>query len=204
MRSLSLHNLSITLIILLLIPQSVSGYELSGSFLDTQKNEVKYTSYEGAYLLVDTFATWCEPCKAQMPHLSALYSEFGDQMSFLSLDIDPNETIKQVIDFKNEFSGVWKFGIDKSEDFANTYEVEVIPTLFLFAANGSLVETWIGITGIDQIENTIYDLRIAERPTVPFNAYLQVLFTELTFWIIVGTMAISISYIVYSNRPAVN
>ncbi|MCF0199069.1 MAG: thioredoxin [Bacteroidaceae bacterium] len=65
-------------------------------------------------VLVDFFATWCQPCKTMHPVLDQLKQQLGTQIRILKVDIDKNEAV------------------------ASHYGVQSVPTLFLFH-NGELV-----------------------------------------------------------------
>ena len=47
----------------------------------------------GRPVLVDFYATWCQPCKMMHPVLEQVKQEFGDRLRIIKLDIDKNEAI---------------------------------------------------------------------------------------------------------------
>ena len=62
----------------------------------------------GKPVLVDFYATWCQPCKIMHPVLEQVKQEFGDRLRIIKLDIDKNEAI------------------------AAKYGIQAVPTLMLF------------------------------------------------------------------------
>lgn len=56
---------------------------------DINKKEVKLSEQKGKVVLINFWATWCQPCQAEMPHLQAIYDEFKDKgFEILSISID--------------------------------------------------------------------------------------------------------------------
>ncbi|WP_256010086.1 TlpA family protein disulfide reductase [Desertivirga xinjiangensis] len=81
-----------------------STYALSNiSFKDSNGKEVSIASLKGKVLLVNFWATWCPPCRAEMPSIESLYQKFkgNDQVAFLMVDVDGNsKTAKKSMDKK--------------------------------------------------------------------------------------------------------
>ena len=74
------------------------------TFKDSNSREVSIASLKGKVLLVNFWATWCPPCRAEMPSIETLYQKFkgNDQVAFLMVDVDGNyKTAKKFMDKKN-------------------------------------------------------------------------------------------------------
>ncbi|ODS33290.1 MAG: thioredoxin [Candidatus Scalindua rubra] len=80
-------------------------------------------------VLVDFFADWCAPCKAQTPILDELASEFDGRIKFAKVDID----------------------VDGNKELATKYGVLSVPTLILFS-NGEIKGTMVGVTSKKKLE----------------------------------------------------
>lgn len=81
-------------------------------------------------VLVDFFATWCGPCKAQGPILDVLSKEMGDQVKILKVDID------------------------ESRPLAMEYRVMSVPTLKIFK-NGEEKETLVGLRSESELREKL-------------------------------------------------
>jgi len=81
-------------------------------------------------VLVDMFATWCEPCQVMSPLIDELAEENLPNVK------------------------VCKLNVDDAQDTAINYGVMSIPTFLIFK-NGEVVKTFLGITDIDEIKNAI-------------------------------------------------
>lgn len=80
-------------------------------------------------VVVDFFATWCGPCKAQSPILEEMNKE--------------NENIKFV-----------KVDVDKNAELADKYDIMSIPTIIVFK-NGNVIKQFVGLTDKEQIMEII-------------------------------------------------
>lgn len=82
--------------------------------------------------LVDFFATWCGPCRAQAPILEDVKQRVGDKANIIKIDID------------------------KNRDLAMAYRVQSVPTLIMFK-NGEAVWRAVGVQQADELERKIND-----------------------------------------------
>jgi len=64
---------------------------------DTEGRDVRLSDFAGKVVLIDFWATWCEPCKAAMPHLQELYAKYADKgFVILGVSMDGPETMAYV------------------------------------------------------------------------------------------------------------
>lgn len=124
----------------------MTGYQLNFSYLDLNGLEQSYRQFEGKPLLVDAFATTCEPCKTEILHIQEIQKIVGNNVSILTLSIDKADSLIEIRNFRDEFGATWEFGSDKDGEFLTRYHIGVIPTLYLFDHDGHLVKQWFGIT----------------------------------------------------------
>lgn len=106
---------------------------------------------EGKYLYVDIWATWCGPCKAEIPFLKELEHDYqGRNIQFLSLSVDDDRTHgdswdKARADWKamiadKEMGGIQLFAPDGwKSDFVTAYKVKGIPRFILIDPDGNIV-----------------------------------------------------------------
>ena len=98
----------------------------------------------GKWVLVDFWATWCPPCRGEIPHLVDAYAEYapkGLEIYGISFDKKGDEAKWQKFIADNNMSwvNVWGIGADGSWAAGEAYNVSSIPTNFLFSPEGKLV-----------------------------------------------------------------
>ena len=105
---------------------------------DLRGQNVKLSDYRGKQTVIVSFwATWCGPCRMEMPSLQSFYAKNRDKnvmVLAVSLDIDPEEARKYADAHKLAFPIL----LDENQRTAQTYDVEGIPTLFIVDKSGSV------------------------------------------------------------------
>tara|TARA_B100000809_G_scaffold49621_1_gene44605 strand:- start:26835 stop:27851 length:1017 start_codon:yes stop_codon:yes gene_type:complete len=98
--------------------------------------------YKGKYVYIDVWATWCGPCKQQIPFLQTLEEKYhGKNIEFISISIDQpglKDKWKQMIADKN-MGGVQLFA-NGDQSFASAYQISGIPRFILIDPQGNIVE----------------------------------------------------------------
>lgn len=116
-----------------------AGYNFS--YPDTSGKTVSLKNLKGKVVLVDMWATWCGPCKAEIPHLQKLEEEMaGKDVEFVSISVDvekDKEKWKQFVADK-KLGGTQLFASGWS-DMAKFYSVTGIPRFMVFDKKGNIV-----------------------------------------------------------------
>jgi len=105
---------------------------------DTEGKEVTLASLiEGKkYVLIDFWASWCGPCRKEIPNLKNLYEKYADKgFQIVSISIDKNEKDWQKA--LKEEGLTWPNFCDR--DVADLYKVKAVPTMYLVDSKGILV-----------------------------------------------------------------
>jgi len=99
----------------------------------------------GKYVFIDVWATWCAPCKAEIPHLKALEKEYHDKnIEFVSISVDQekdHQVWKDMIKSDN-LTGIQLFA-DKGFDseFMREYDMVSIPRFLLLDPEGNIIDS---------------------------------------------------------------
>jgi|WetSurMetagenome_2_1015567.scaffolds.fasta_scaffold25163_3 peroxiredoxin len=90
------------------------------------------------YILLDFWASWCAPCKKEIPNLKELYNEYGSKgFTIVSISIDKDANAWKNAVKENKL--VWENFRDTDGTIADAYKVKLIPTMFLIDNTGKIV-----------------------------------------------------------------
>ena len=116
----------------------------SFNYPDSSGNNISLESLKGKLVYVDVWATWCGPCKLQIPFLKQLEEQYRDKdIAFVSLSIDQLKNISKWKDMivDKELEGI-QIIADKAwrSKFVTDYVIEGIPRFILIDKNGNLMD----------------------------------------------------------------
>jgi len=115
-----------------------------GMLHDLQGNVVNPGDYIGKkVVLLNFFATWCPPCRAEMPSMETLHQRMTDQ-DFIILAVDLRESAAKVKTFMSKNNYTFPVFIDSTGALANQYKVRSIPTSFLLSKSGKIEKKILG------------------------------------------------------------
>ena len=115
---------------------------------DLGGKEWKLSRLRGKVVLVNFWATWCPPCRKEIPDLDALYARFRDR-GFVILGISDEDRSK-VAPFAQEHDVKYPILLDPGGDVSKLFGAEGIPKSFVYDRKGKLVATAIDMRTIAQ------------------------------------------------------
>lgn len=119
------------------------------------------TSHKGRILLVDFWATWCAPCREEMPKLVSLAGRYAKQVDLLTISCDEPEAAVKAAAFVDQNHALSPRFIRQAKDddaFINSIDPKwsgALPALFVFDRNGRQAQSFIGETNMGQLEAAI-------------------------------------------------
>ena len=111
------------------------------NYPDTDGNKFSLTSFKGNLVYVDVWATWCGPCKAEIPSLQKLEADYhGKDITFMSVSVDTDKEAWEKMVAEKELGGVqlWADGWSK---ITKDYAIFGIPRFMLFDSEGNVIST---------------------------------------------------------------
>lgn len=111
------------------------------TYPDKDGNEFSLASFKGNLIYVDVWATWCGPCRAEIPSLQKLEEEYHSKnITFLSVSVDTDKDawLKMLAD--KELGGTQLWG-DGWSEITTSYAIFSIPRFMLFSADGHVIST---------------------------------------------------------------
>ncbi len=120
---------------------------------------------KGSVLLVDFWATWCAPCREEMPQLVALEKKLrGRGFRLITVSADEPEDKTAALEFLRQHGvpdPAYLKNVDDDDAFITAIDKEwsgALPALFLYDRQGNLVRKFIGETKIEILERAVRDL----------------------------------------------
>ena len=108
---------------------------------DVEGNEVRLSDFFGKPIVLNFWASWCGPCKMEMPDFQAKYLELGEEVQFLMINMTDGsrETVKSASEFVAGEEYTFPVFYDTRSSAAMTYGVYSLPTTFFIDAEGHVI-----------------------------------------------------------------
>ncbi len=141
-------------------PETVPAPE----FLLTDQNGVSHSlsDYKGKILFLNFWATWCPPCRAELPDIQALYEEYaeaGDEsVAFVGITFPgygDEKDVQGITEFLDDNDISFPVLMDESTSLAYSYYITAFPTTFIIDPDGNVLGYIPGAMSRDIMENVI-------------------------------------------------
>jgi peroxiredoxin len=136
----SMRKLCITFVGILLAGlawSSVEGPAPDFSLPDANGNPVTLEEYAGQVVLINFWASWCGPCREEMPHLEALHQKY-EPLGFAMLGINVEEDSAVADDFLSTTSVSFPILYDRNNEVSQLYDVIAMPSTVILDREGNL------------------------------------------------------------------
>lgn len=119
-------------------------------FTDFEVNGTKFSSYvgNGKYMLVDFWASWCAPCKAEIPNIKNVYEKYAGK-DFDVLSVAVWDKPQATIDTAKVYGIEWNQIIDAQKIPTDIYGIQGIPHIILFGPDGTILKRDLREEGIE-------------------------------------------------------
>jgi thiol-disulfide isomerase/thioredoxin len=106
-------------------------------------NRVTLSGLKGKVVFLNFWATWCPPCRAEMPSMEILHQRFqNDGLVFLSVDI--RESSEEVQKFLTNNKLTFTTALDTSGSVSNDYNIQAIPSTYIIDRDGKIIISSVG------------------------------------------------------------
>ena len=114
------------------------------SLKDLTGKKVEIKQYKGKIIFLNFWATWCGPCKEEMPSLEVMHRQFkGENFVLMTISVD-YEGLKPVQEFLNKQHYTFPVLLDPNGETLDLFEVKGIPTTFIIDKKGRVIGRAIG------------------------------------------------------------
>ena len=123
--------------------KNVGQKGLDFTYKDINDKAVSFSDFKGKFVYIDLWATWCGPCKAEIPHMKKIEEDYhGKNIVFVSLSLDKPKDAQKWKDYvtKEQLKGIQLMADkDFGSDVAKNYDVNAIPRFLLFDPKGNII-----------------------------------------------------------------
>lgn len=124
---------------------------------DLDGNRVSLSQFSGQPVVVNFWATWCPPCKIEIPHLIEAYEREQGEVVFLAVSVD--EPASVVRRFAEENDMPFTILLDDGGSVAEDYGVQGIPTTFFISRDGQIAVRYVGPMSSHAIDEGLRRIR---------------------------------------------
>lgn len=119
--------------------------------VDVDGKEYTLADFRGKYVYIDVWATWCGPCRQEIPYLKKLDEDYKDaQIVFLSLSVDQDKAKWEKMVKEQSMSGV-QLHLGQNSSFQQAYKIEGIPHFILLDREGKIIDKKMSRPSMDEV-----------------------------------------------------
>ncbi len=130
------------------------------SFLTADGQTSTLADFQGDPLVVNFFASWCAPCRAELPDFEAVHLANGDAVRFVGVNHDLDEVTWRT--FVEETDITFETVFQPNTEIWNALDAKGTPATAFISADGKLLQLWTGVLNDEKLQELI-DLHLLEK-----------------------------------------
>lgn len=138
-----------------LVGQPAPDFELKNLAGET----IRLSDFKGKPVLVNFWATWCAPCRAEAPELQRAAVEYKDKLVIIGVNMTTDDTPAQVPAFVEEYGLTFPIVLDETGEVSQAYQVIGLPTSIFIDQAGLIKDVRLG-----PINQAYIEAKLAEMP----------------------------------------
>lgn len=122
-----------------------------------ENEKIIIKEYPNKIVLLNFFATWCPPCKAEIPNLIDLQNKYSKDFVVIAVLLEQGKTNEEIASFASDFKINYPVTNSKSNfDLSNSIgPIKSIPTMFMIDKDSNIFQKYVGIVPVEMMEMDI-------------------------------------------------
>lgn len=122
--------------------RTVQATDFTLPTLDDQKQTLAQT--RGKVVILNFWASWCEPCKSEMPHFQTYYEQHSEDLEILAINYTKKDQVAQVKSFVEQYKLTFPILLDETGETSIMYGAFTLPTTIILDREGNIVHEILG------------------------------------------------------------
>ncbi|WP_129729652.1 redoxin domain-containing protein [Ectobacillus funiculus] len=125
-------------------------------------SKVKLSDLKGKKVILNFWATWCPPCRQEVPEMQTFYEKHKEDVVILAVNataLSTGETKEKVKSFASQYGVTFPILFDSTSEVSDTYRIMVLPTSYFVDTKGVIRQKSIGAMTGEYMEKTIQALQ---------------------------------------------
>jgi len=139
------------------VPVKVDYPAPSLTLTDMDGSSRSLTDYRGQIVLVNMWATWCPPCREEMPTLQTFYQKYASD-GFVIIGLNDGDAAVDVRDFVTEYGLTFPIWLDPTYSSETAFGTMNLPSSFIIDRSGQVRLQWVGGIGMSLLEKYVAPL----------------------------------------------
>ncbi|AXH09444.1 hypothetical protein CP960_10485 [Malaciobacter halophilus] len=128
--------------------------------LTVENDTLTSKDLENKVVLINFWATWCPPCKEEIPMFNRVYEKYKDDFIIIGVLYEKNKDMKALAEFLRQYNMKFPVTINEQENFRmakNFDDVKRVPESFLYGKDGKFLEKYVGLVDEQSLITHIKD-----------------------------------------------
>jgi cytochrome c biogenesis protein CcmG, thiol:disulfide interchange protein DsbE len=139
------------------VPVKVNFNAPEITLADLKGQPISLAAYRGKVVLVNNWATWCPPCKEEMPDLEAFYEAHQSQ-DFELIGIEAGDPTNEVSTFVKQYGLSFPIWLDPEGKALDAFQNQALPSSYVIDKNGTVRLAWSGAISREMLEKYVVPL----------------------------------------------
>ncbi len=124
-------------------------------------NKVKLSDFRGKTVILNFWATWCPPCRAEIPEIQKFYEDKkNNNVEILAVNLTNSESsLNAVKEFVKDKGMTFTIVLDKKGETSNLYSIITIPTSYIIDKNGNIRDKYVGPMSYETMDRFITSIQ---------------------------------------------